>query len=228
MSTLARNPLFYWPVAVTLARGIGLLLSWLWREIHGTGWSSWARGTALVLSLGYVCYLLGGLTRTYFAIPWWASGAAVAAVTAIQLSALALIRRWAADHGATMTVLVIAIGVGAPRSDVRAQAITATIYQCEQLPICVSNVATCQLVASVEPTSLRARLALGRVLAEQGSTENAADEFRAAVSIDSTSASAQYGLGAALSQLGRDAEAVAHFSGPQPPAPVIAPAVSTP
>ncbi len=211
MRTLARNPLFYWPVAVALARGIGLLLSWLWREIHSVGWSPWLRGTALVLSLGYVCYLLGGLTRVYFAIPWWASGAAVAAVTAIQLSALALIRRWAADHGATITILLVAIGVAAPRSDVRAQAVAATIYQCEHLPTGVDKVATCQQVASIDPTSLRARLALGRVLAEQGNAENAADEFRAAIAIDSTSAPAQYGLGAALSQIGRDAESVAPF-----------------
>jgi superkiller protein 3 len=211
MSTLTRNPLFYWPVAVTLARGIGLLLSWLWREIHEVGWTAWARGATLALSLGYVYYLLSGLTRAYFAILWWASGAAVAGVTAMQLSALAAIRRWADEHKATVTLLLVGVGVCVPGGGARAQAIAATLYQCQHLPNGAHTVTTCRQVASIDPTSLRARLALGRVLAEQGSTENAADEFRAAVTIDSTSAAAQYGLAAALSQLGRDTESVAHF-----------------
>jgi hypothetical protein len=103
MVTLARNPWFYWPVAVALARGAGLLLSWLWREVHATGWSAWVRGGLVAGALGYVCYLLGGLTRQHFGLPWWMAWSAVAAVAVVQLAALRILRWWAAGHGARLT-----------------------------------------------------------------------------------------------------------------------------
>lgn len=112
MPSLVRSSLVYWPVAIMLARGIGLLLSWILRDLNAGDWWFWIRRFLAGAALEYVCYLLVGLTRSYFGISWTVSAAAVAAVTALQLWAVATIRRWAAQHGATMTALVVLVGSG--------------------------------------------------------------------------------------------------------------------
>lgn len=207
------SPLFFWPVAVTLARGVGLLLSWLWQETHlHAGRWAWVRGVLVAISLGYVCYLLGGLIRLYFHVGWSIAAATVALVTVIQLTALAAIRRWAARHRATAGAGLIAIGALAiPGPPATAQAVAAMLYRCEHLPNGAPRLDTCRKVASGNPNNELARLALGLALEDAGQTEQALDEFRAAVTLDSNNAAAQYGVGAALSELGRPAEAVASF-----------------
>jgi hypothetical protein len=103
MVTIARNSFFYWPVAVALGRGVGLLLSWLWREAHAVGWPAWARGVPVAGALGYICYLLGGLTREHFRLSWWVAWTVVAMIAVVQLVALRILRRWAAENGASLT-----------------------------------------------------------------------------------------------------------------------------
>lgn len=94
VGSLAHAAWFYWPVVLVLARGIGLLLSWIGREIPVGGTGARGRPALVTVCLAYVCYLLGGLTRLHFAISWAAAGGVVAGVIAVQTAALLAIHRW--------------------------------------------------------------------------------------------------------------------------------------